>query len=205
MTNSNRTDVLYILDQSSSMHSQRDEVVDAFTKQLADNQKLEGDIRVSLTLFATGVNHVYTDVPAAEVEPLDYAPRGSTSLLDAVAETILAAGERYKQLSEDERPSKVLVFIMTDGQENSSSEFSLRTGGQARVKDMVEHQREKYGWEFVFLGQGLDVAVGHNLGVRHVHAPVSLSAAVTRNSEVLRSYSLGEGVTADVMKSYSGT
>jgi hypothetical protein len=64
-------------------------------------------------------------------------------------------------MPEEERPSKVIFLIITDGEENSSKEYVLQT-----VKDMVSHQREKYSWEFVFIGANMDaISAGSNLGV----------------------------------------
>ena len=92
--------------------------------------------------------------PINEVPPLteaDYAPGGSTALLDAVGWTINSIGMRLTNTPEERRPGRVIIAILTDGEENCSREYDL-----ARVAAMIEHQQEQYGWQFVFLGANMD-------------------------------------------------
>ncbi len=104
-------------------------------------------------------------VPISEVPPLDattYRPRGNTALLDAVGRTVNDLGERLAKMEESERPSKVVVVIQTDGEENASTEFKTRK----TIFDMITHQQSKYAWEFIFLGANQDaICVGGALGV----------------------------------------
>ena len=201
MTNPNRTDVIYVLDESGSMVRQAEEVRTTLTQQLEENRQLPGEVYVSLTTFHTEVKVHYTAVPAAEVPEVQYRPGGYTALNDALAKTINDAGARFAALPEEERPHRVLVFVMTDGHENSSKEFTVQA-----VRDLVDHQRDKYSWEFIFLGEGLDIQVGHDLGVRYSISPQVLSGSMARNSEVLRRYvEKGELNKGFVKSAYKGT
>jgi hypothetical protein len=92
----------------------------------------------------------------------EYFTRGSTALLDAVGKTINDVGSRLSQTPEPLRPGKVVVVITTDGYENASREFNYE-----EIKQMITHQSEKYGWEFIFMGANIDVAKeGKNLGIK---------------------------------------
>ena len=81
----------------------------------------------------------------------EYYARGCTALLDAIGKTINHVGNRHKYAPDSEAPSKTMVVIITDGYENASREFALN-----KVKQMIEHQKEKYNWEFLFLGANID-------------------------------------------------
>ena len=84
-----------------------------------------------------------------------------TALLDAVGRTINSVGERLNKTPEEERPGHVIFAITTDGYENASHEFT-----KAKVKEMIEHQQDKYSWTFMFLGANIDaVSEGASLGI----------------------------------------
>ena len=83
----------------------------------------------------------------------EYYVRGSTALLDAVGEAIHHIGNVHKYAREEDRPEKTLFVITTDGMENASREYSYE-----RLKAMIERQKDKYGWEFLFLGANIDAA-----------------------------------------------
>jgi hypothetical protein len=126
-----------------------------------DQRKLPGECSVTLAQFDDRYELVYEGRPLAEVPPLELVPRGMTALHDAVGKTVISVGERLAAMSEDARPSKVIVLVISDGGENASKEF-----GQLQVKSMVTHQREAYGWDFVYLGANQDAqAVAKGIGV----------------------------------------
>ena len=105
-------------------------------------------------LFDDRYDMVYDHTAIGKVEPLtdkEYYPRGSTRLLDAIGKTINHVGNRHKYAPNSRIPSKTLVVVITDGHENASREYSL-----PQVKALIEHQKEKYGWEFLFLGANID-------------------------------------------------
>lgn len=203
MTDPNRTDVIYVLDESGSMWPQEVVVRDVFEQQIKENHELPGDVYVSLTTFNTEVTVHYTSLRLKKVPPLLYHPVGRTALNDALAQAVNTTGARFAALPEQERPQHVVMFVMTDGLENASKEFSRKTDGVAKVKAMIEHQTNKYAWQFVFLGQGLDVQVGHDLGIENSVAPEEISAAMSLSSTVLRRVIKGEQL--DVDEIYKGT
>lgn len=146
------TDVVVILDRSGSMESVKHDMEGGFAQFLRELRKLPGDCRMTLIQFDTeSIDTVYTAIPLPAVEPLVLVPRGSTPLLDAMGTAIVQTGERLKALAEAERPQRVQVLILTDGQENSSREYT-----KAQVKEMVERQQSVYKWAFVYLGANVD-------------------------------------------------
>src|SRR5208337_3133330 len=113
-------------------------------------------------------NLLYTGEDIQKVEPLThktYLPGGGTALLDAVARTIITTGQRLEAMKEEERPARVIVAILTDGQENSSLEFG-GPDGRTKVFGMIKKQTEQYNWVFVFIGANQDaIQAGSGLGI----------------------------------------
>jgi uncharacterized protein YegL len=149
------TEIVCIIDRSGSMQGLQESAIAGFNQFLVSQQRLPGTASLSLILFNHLYDHVSSNVPLDAVQPLTrftYAPNGNTALLDAVGMTIDSVGRRLAMTPEPERPEKVLVCILTDGLENSSRHYQ-----RPQVKSMIEHQREKYSWEFVYLAAGKDV------------------------------------------------
>ena len=123
---------------------------------------------MTLVQFDTEYEFLHRGVPVQQVPPYRLVPRGMTALLDAVGRAINETGERLAKMDETDRPGLVVFVVMTDGEENSSKEFS-----KDQVKQMITHQQEKYGWHFTFLGANQDAfaeagALGiHAAGVAH--------------------------------------
>lgn len=150
MTDQTLTEIVCILDKSGSMQSLTSDTVGTFNNFIAEQRAVPGKARVSLVLFNTHVDPVYLCSPLPEVPPLTtlvYHPTGGTALLDAVGQTITDVGARLRGTPEAQRPGKVLFMIITDGAENSSMRFK-----RDQVKAMIEHQKERYGWQFLYLG-----------------------------------------------------
>ena len=155
MTKENFTSLNVILDRSGSMRKIAAETIEGFNCFLAQQQKLEGEATLTLAIFDDKYELIHDCVPLKDVQPLTseiYYARGYTSLLDAVGKTINTTGVKLAAMAEEDRPSKVLFLIMTDGQENSSVEF---VGD--KIKEMINHQRDKYAWNFIFIGANQDV------------------------------------------------
>ena len=153
----NKTDITIILDRSGSMNSVKDDTIGGFNSFLGEQQKVEGEAVLSLVQFDDQYEVVYVDKDinsAAKLTDETFQPRGMTALFDAVGRTINAVGQRLANLSEDERPDKVLFVIMTDGFENASQEFKA-----AKISEMITHQRNVYKWEFMFIGANQDAVL----------------------------------------------
>ena len=129
------------------------DTIGGFNAFIKKQSQLEGETIVTAALFDDQYEIVWNGVGAKRVRLTDkeYFVRGYTALLDAVGKTILDVGYRLSQTNEKDRPGKVIFVITTDGQENASSEFTYE-----KVKELIKHQQEKYGWEFIFLGANID-------------------------------------------------
>jgi len=160
----NFTSINVIVDESGSMAKLAAETISGYNKFLEDQKALPGDAVFTLCTFNYKHKIIHDFEKIASVSNLsedNYIPNGGTALLDAVGSTITSIGQKLNDMPEDERPAKVLFVIITDGEENTSKEFSKN-----QIKAMVEHQREKYNWEFVFMGANIDsMAAGTAIGV----------------------------------------
>lgn len=159
------TEIAVILDRSGSMSVIRDDAIGGFNTFLEGQKAVPGEAKFTLVLFDDKYETVMFRKDLREAEPLTeqtFVPRGSTALLDAIGRTVNEIGAQLAQMPENERPSKVIVAILTDGMENASKEFT-----RPQIAEMVKHQEEKYAWEFLYLGANQDAfAVGGALGVR---------------------------------------
>jgi hypothetical protein len=159
----NYTRIAVILDRSGSMATVQDATIAGFNEFIAEQRKLPGEVSVKLVKFDTEYEPVF-DQPLFAVPLLTremFEPRGMTALYDAQGWTIDLLGRELDALAEAERPSKVIVMTLTDGMENASKNYR-----QARVAEMIQHQREKYGWEFIYLGANQDaIAVAASMNI----------------------------------------
>jgi uncharacterized protein YegL len=158
MTNNsnNLTEIAFILDQSGSMESIKAGTLEGVNAFLDQQKKENSDypVRFSLTLFSTKIEARHSSIPVTEVPSLNdttYLPDGGTALLDAIGITIDSLGKRLAETLEAERPAKVIVAIMTDGEENSSRVFTWD-----QINEKIKHQTEVYKWEFLFMGANQD-------------------------------------------------
>ncbi|MGV3533077.1 MAG: vWA domain-containing protein [Chthoniobacteraceae bacterium] len=197
--NKDLTEIAFILDRSGSMGSIARDAIAGFNQFLTDQQSAPGQARLTVVLFDDEYQLHVDQVPVAEVLPLDgstYVPRGSTALLDAIGRTIDNLGKRLGATPEDQRPGKVIVAILTDGQENASHEYSWRA-----VSRRIRHQTDKYAWEFLFLGANQDaIATCAQLSIAPQNASnwtadgvgaAAGSAALSRKTRVFRSINAG--------------
>lgn len=148
------TDITIILDRSGSMEALRADTIGGFNRFLADQKKLPDLARLTLVTFANSARTIYTGRPiveACELTEETYVPGGGTALLDALGGAIDAAGAHFRAMPEAERPKRVIFVILTDGYENASHHYS-----RARIFEMVEHQKNRYAWDFVYLGANVD-------------------------------------------------
>lgn len=165
----NSTEMVFVLDRSGSMSGLAADTIGGFNELIEKQKKIEGDAYVTTVLFDHEYEVLHDHVALGEVAPLtdkEYFARGSTALLDAVGRTIDSVGARLAAAPEEERPEHVVFVITTDGRENSSREYTAQ-----RVREMVEHQQQKYSWQFVFLGANMDaVSEARNLGISAKYA-----------------------------------
>ena len=159
------TEVVFILDRSGSMSGLEADTIGGFNSMIEKQKKEEGEAYISTVLFDDRTEVLYDRVPVAKVEPMtdrQYFVRGSTALLDALGGAIRHIGNVHKYAREEDRPEKTLFIITTDGMENASRNY-----GYDDVKELVERQQEKYGWEFLFLGANMDaIKVAGSFGIR---------------------------------------
>lgn len=154
MTRPNYTDITILLDRSGSMVSIAPETIAGVNQFLDDQRQLTGDVTFSLIQFDHEYLRICEAVPLREFPGLDagsFRPRGNTGLLDALGRGVFETGRRLDAMPEQERPSLVLFATFTDGCENASCTFDRPV-----VRNMVLHQREKYNWEFLYLGANQD-------------------------------------------------
>ena len=158
------TEMVFILDRSGSMSGLERDTIGGYNSMLERQQKEKGEARVTTILFDDRYEILHDRIALPEVSPMtenEYYVRGNTALLDAVGRTIAKVGADLDRTAEEERAEHVVVVITTDGMENSSQEFS-----EQKVRGMIEHQKEKYGWEFIFLGANIDaIATAERYGI----------------------------------------
>lgn len=145
------TDITLVVDRSGSMDMVRSDAEGGVNSFIAQQAEEPGEALITLVQFDSEYEFVCKGVPAAEVPMYRLEPRGMTALLDAVGRAIQETGERLAKMNEADRPGLVIFVIVTDGIENSSHEFT-----NAQIKEMIEHQQERYDWQFTFLGANQD-------------------------------------------------
>ena len=150
----NIVDVVFILDRSGSMGGLESDTIGGFNSMLEKQRKIEGKAFITTVLFDDQYELLHDRVNIAKVNNItekEYFVRGSTALLDAIGKTIAKEKAIQDTLGKNEKADKVLFVIITDGLENASKEYNSST-----VKKLIETQKEKYGWEFLFLGANID-------------------------------------------------
>lgn len=144
------TDLIVILDRSGSMAPVAKDMEGGFDQMMRDQAKVKGTCNVTLVQFDDEVETVYSGVPVAKVPKCSLQPRGWTALLDAIGQTLANVDTELAKLPAERRPERVMVLVITDGQENRSTEYRL-----PQVKHMIE-ERQARGWAFVYLGANVD-------------------------------------------------
>ena len=159
------TELVFILDRSGSMSGLEADTIGGFNSLIAKQKKEEGTALISTVLFDDHAEVLYDRISLDRIEPMNdrqYYVRGCTALLDALGGAIHHIGNVHKYAREEDRPEKTIFIITTDGMENSSHRYTYD-----KVKKMVERQRDRYGWEFLFLGAHIDaIEVAGRFGVQ---------------------------------------
>lgn len=159
------TEMVFILDRSGSMGGLESDTIGGFNAMLNKQREVEGEAIVTTVLFDDKYELLHDRIPLTGVCPMtkeQYYVRGCTALLDAVGRTIQKIANAQANTAEGMRAEKVIFVITTDGLENASREYDYR-----RIRQMIETQQARYGWEFIFLGANMDaVAEGAKMGIR---------------------------------------
>lgn len=214
------TEIVLILDRSSSMAGVINATVEGVNGFIAEQAKLPGEAKFTHIQFSSaaglwtlggskagfesndGYMVVESGVPLAKAQRLvayeNYSCHGGTALLDAIGRTIETVGERLRNTPEAERAEKVVFVIQTDGEENSSHKFNLE-----HIRSMIEHQTSKYNWQFLFLSSGLDgarfatsISIAPASTILYAQNEGTARGIYGAASKSLRSYRSNESVSA---------
>ncbi len=159
-----RTELIFILDKSGSMSGLEKDTIGGFNSMLLKQKESGQEITVTTVLFDHGYTLLHDRITIQAISPItetEYVVGGNTALLDAMGTTIQKIAQVQKQTAEEYQAKKVLFVIITDGEENSSREFSAK-----KVKKLVEQQKKHFGWEFIFLGANIDaITTARSFGI----------------------------------------
>ena len=160
----NSTDITIILDRSGSMEYIKESTIKGFNSFVKEQQNSDVDVKLTLVQFDHDYQVLYENIDIREVKKLTqktFEPRGSTALLDAIGVTINNIKNRIKLTPNNQKPDKVLVVIITDGEENSSNKYS-----REKIFKKISKRENKDSWSFVFIGSNQDaIAVGSSFGI----------------------------------------
>ncbi len=195
----NVTELVFIIDRSGSMAGLEKDTVGGFNAMVKKQKKEDGVCYLSTILFNNGAKVIHDRISIENVPEMtedDYTVGGCTALLDAIGDAIKHIGNIHKYARKEDVPDKTVFVITTDGMENASRRFN-----SDEIKEMIERQRKKYGWEFLFIGANIDAvetassfgieknrAVNYNSdsrGTRIVYDSVSNAVLKVRNRKTL--------------------
>jgi hypothetical protein len=171
--NSN-TEIIVIMDSSGSMYHLKNDVIGGYNKLINEQNALPGEANFTLYLFNTITKCLYENSPLKDVRELrssDYSPDGMTALLDTIGDVISGLETRYSLTPKKNLPGKVLLVIMTDGEENSSKKYT-----KSQIRSMIEHHQTNDKWTILFVGAGIDsfseagsigISKSHTVNVSH--------------------------------------
>ena len=170
----NRTELVFIIDRSGSMQGLEADTIGGFNSMIEKQKAEEGECLVSTLLFDDVSEVLHDRVRLEDIKPMtrkDYYVRGCTALIDAIGGAIHHISNVHKYARKEDVPANTLFVITTDGMENASHRYSSQ-----QVKKMIERQKEKYGWEFIFIGANIDsvetaakIGIGADRAVNYVH------------------------------------
>ncbi|MBR2852864.1 MAG: VWA domain-containing protein [Clostridia bacterium] len=207
----NLTEMVFILDRSGSMAGLEEDTIGGFNAMIEKQKKEEGEALVSTVLFSAESTVIYDRVDIRKIEPMtekQYNVYGSTALIDAIGQAIHHIGNVHKYAREEDRPEHTIFIITTDGMENASHRYSSK-----EVKDMVQRQKQRYGWEFLFLGANIDAVetagrfgIGADRAVRFRNDPKGIKLnyeTVSRTVGMMRACApIAENWKAEIEEDY---
>jgi len=196
-------EIVFIMDRSGSMETMRNEAVTGFNAFVEEQKKVPGEANLTLVLFNQAYEIPYSGKKLADVPPLTdktYVPAGTTALLDAVGRTIDDLGKRLDGAPESDRPTQVIVVVLTDGLENASHDYR-----NDRIKAMIEHQQSKYSWKFLFLGANQDafetangMGIPRAMSVNYSHTPDGYAQVYAATGQCVKKLrTTGKGTLSD--------
>ena len=163
------TEIVYILDRSGSMSGLEADTIGGFNSMIKKQKDTEESAYISTVLFDDRSKVIHDRVPIEKVDEItskEYFVRGTTALLDAVGGAIRHIVNIHKYARKEDRPNKTIFVIITDGMENASRYYNYE-----QVKRMIEKEKNKYGWEFIFIGANIDAcAEAERFGIRRERA-----------------------------------
>ena len=165
----NITELVFILDRSGSMAGFEADTIGGFNATIEKQKKQDGKVYVSTVLFDNESKVIHARVDISEIKPMtreEYQVGGCTALLDAIGGAIHHIGNVHKYARPEDVPEHTIFIITTDGMENASYRYSSR-----EIKEKIQRQTEKYGWEFIFLAANIDaVETAERIGIRRERA-----------------------------------
>ena len=184
------TELVFILDRSGSMAGLESDTIGGFNSMIEKQKKQDGECYVSTVLFDNVSEVLHDRVKLTDINPMtdnEYTVRGSTALIDAIGGAIHHIGNVHKYIRNEDVPEHTIFVITTDGMENASHKYS-----SDKVKSMIERQKERYGWEFLFIGANIDaVETAAQYGIDR-------DRAVNYNADEVGTHILYESVSAVV-------
>ena len=190
------TELVFILDRSGSMSGLESDTIGGFNSMIEKQKKQDGECYVSTVLFDGESEVLHDRVKLSKIKPMtdrEYTVRGCTALIDAIGGAIHHIGNVHKYARPEDVPEHTMFVITTDGMENASRNY---TG--ADVKKMIERQKEKYGWEFLFIGANIDAVetaaqygISEDRAVNYHADPVGTACLYDNVSDVVFSLRMG--------------
>ena len=188
----NVTELVFIIDRSGSMAGFESDTVGGFNSTIQKQKEKEGKVYVPTVLFDNRSEVLHDRVEISKIKPMtqnDYRVGGCTALLDAIGGAIHHIGNIHKYSRKEDVPEHTVFVITTDGMENASSVYS-----SSKIKGMIERQRKKYGWEFIFLAANIDaVETAENMGIRRDRAA---NYSQTKKGVGRNYYAMNEAISA---------
>jgi uncharacterized protein YegL len=197
------TEIVAILDCSGSMILLTDETISGYNAFIDEQKKAPGEAKLTTVIFNSAIEKLYDRVDIQKVKPLtekEYHAQGMTALLDAIGQSVDDLGKKLAATPEEERPSKVVVMILTDGEENSSNRYS-----HERIKEMIDIQRNTYSWEFIFLAKDIQTvdyaqSMGISNSMMYCASPIGTQTAYRSLSKSIMGFRGGKGIDAEELK-----